>query len=66
MDGFRESANVVVIAATNRVGLLDEALLRSGRFDTKLNIDLPSDQERLGIIKVHLRNVNRRLSSYSH
>lgn len=57
MDGFRESANIVVIAATNRVSLLDEALLRSGRFDTKLKIDLPNEKERLGIMKVHLRNV---------
>lgn len=57
MDGFRENANIVVIAATNRVNLLDEALLRSGRFDTKLKIDLPSEKERLGIMKVHFRNV---------
>ena len=57
MDGFRENENVVVIAATNRVLLLDDALLRSGRFDTKIKVDMPSEEERAGIIKVHLKKV---------
>ena len=57
MDGFREIDNIVVIAATNRVLLIDDALIRSGRFDTKIKVDLPKDEERAGIIKVHLRNV---------
>ena len=41
MDGFKEMENVVVIAATNREHLLDDALIRSGRFDTKIKITLP-------------------------
>jgi cell division protease FtsH len=41
MDGFAENENIVVIAATNRANVLDEALLRSGRFDTKIKIELP-------------------------
>jgi len=57
MDGFRENQDIVVIAATNRASLLDEALLRSGRFDTKIKIDLPNLEDRIGIMKIHLRNV---------
>ena len=57
MDGFRENQDIVIIAATNRPTLLDEALLRSGRFDTKIKIDLPDEADRIGIMKVHLRNV---------
>ncbi len=58
MDGFSENHDIVVIAATNRPTLLDEALIRSGRFDTKIKIGLPDLQDRVGIMKVHLRNVN--------
>ncbi len=57
MDGFRENQDIVVIAATNRAQLLDEALMRSGRFDTKIKIDLPNLADRVGIMKIHLRNV---------
>ena len=57
MDGFIETDNVVVIAATNRVLSIDDALIRSGRFDTKIKISLPKQEEREGIIKIHLRNV---------
>jgi len=57
MDGFRENHDIVIIAATNRPTLLDEALLRSGRFDTKIKIGLPDDVDRVGIMKIHLRNV---------
>jgi len=57
MDGFEESKNVVVIAATNREQVLDEALIRSGRFDTKIQVSLPDEKEREGIIKIHLKNV---------
>ena len=57
MDGFRAMENVVVIAATNREQLLDDALVRSGRFDTKIKVNLPNRDEREGIIKIHLKNV---------
>eukprot|EP01016_Furgasonia_blochmanni_P040641 TRINITY_DN5202_c0_g1_i12.p1 TRINITY_DN5202_c0_g1~~TRINITY_DN5202_c0_g1_i12.p1 ORF type:complete len:422 (-),score=80.18 TRINITY_DN5202_c0_g1_i12:311-1576(-) len=56
MDGFRENDNIVVIAATNRVLLIDDALLRSGRFDTKIKVEMPTLPERVGIMKIHLRN----------
>ena len=55
MDGFDESSGVVVIAATNKIEVLDEALLRSGRFDRKVFLELPSLQEREEILCVHLR-----------
>lgn len=55
MDGFDESSGVVVIAATNKIEVLDEALLRSGRFDRKVFLELPSLQEREEILRVHLR-----------
>lgn len=43
MDGFRDIGNVVVIAATNRINMIDDALLRSGRFDTKIKLDMPNE-----------------------
>jgi len=43
MDGFEENKDIVVIAATNRIDFLDAALIRSGRFDTKLAINLPDE-----------------------
>jgi cell division protease FtsH len=55
MDGFKELSNVVVIAATNRVNMLDDALLRSGRFDTKIKVELPNEEERTGIMLIHLK-----------
>lgn len=57
MDGFRENEKIIVVAATNRVLCLDDALLRSGRFDTKIRVELPNDQEREGIIELHLKKV---------
>ncbi len=54
MDGFEESNNVMVIAATNQLDVLDDALLRSGRFDRRLFISLPNIQEREDILKVYL------------
>lgn len=50
MDGFREIENVVVIAATNREKLLDDALVRSGRFDTKIKVNLPNEDDRNGVL----------------
>lgn len=56
MDGFDKSSNVIVLAATNRPDVLDPALLRPGRFDRQVTIDLPNLKEREAILKVHLRN----------
>lgn len=56
MDGFEQEDNVIVIAATNRPDVLDPALLRPGRFDRRVMIDLPDIQEREDILKVHARN----------
>lgn len=56
MDGFEGNSGVIVIAATNRVDVLDSALLRPGRFDRQVIVDLPSYAGRLEILKVHARN----------
>ncbi|CAM3425387.1 ATP-dependent zinc metalloprotease FtsH [Deinococcus saxicola] len=56
MDGFDQSSNVIVLGATNRPDVLDPALLRPGRFDRQVTIDLPTMKEREAILKVHLRN----------
>ncbi len=53
MDGFEQGQNVIVIAATNRADVLDPALLRPGRFDRRVNIDLPDRKDREAILKVH-------------
>ncbi|MCS7207031.1 MAG: ATP-dependent zinc metalloprotease FtsH [Dehalococcoidia bacterium] len=55
MDGFDTSTNIIVIAATNRPDILDPALLRPGRFDRRVVLDLPDVQGRLAILKVHTR-----------
>jgi cell division protease FtsH len=57
MDGFETSESVIVIGATNRPDILDPALLRPGRFDRRVVVDLPDARGREGILKVHLRNV---------
>ena len=56
MDGFEPNDNVIVIAATNRPDVLDPALLRPGRFDRQVIIDLPDKKERVDILKVHTKN----------
>ena len=56
MDGFSESGGVMVIAATNRMELLDKALLRPGRFDRIIGIDVPDFEGRISILKIHTRN----------
>jgi len=58
MDGFDNETGIVVIAATNRVDILDEALLRPGRFDRKIQVSLPSIQGRRKILGVHARDKN--------
>jgi len=57
MDGFETQEGVIIIAATNRPDVLDQALLRPGRFDRQIVIDLPDVRGREGILKVHCRNV---------
>eukprot|EP01038_Epipyxis_sp_PR26KG_P009494 gene9494-12790_t len=56
MDGFDGNAGVITIAATNRIDVLDEALVRAGRFDRKIEISLPDFKGRLDVLKVHARN----------
>jgi ATP-dependent metalloprotease FtsH len=56
MDGFEGSEGVIVIGATNKVELLDEALLRAGRFDRRIFVELPGLKDREEILKVHLKN----------
>jgi ATP-dependent metalloprotease FtsH len=55
MDGFGTNTNVIVIAATNRADVLDKALMRAGRFDRQIYVDLPDLNERREIFKVHLK-----------
>lgn len=55
MDGFGTNTGVIVLAATNRVEILDSALLRAGRFDRQIHVDLPELSERVAIFKVHMK-----------
>jgi len=56
MDGFDNDTNVIVIGATNRADVLDKALLRPGRFDRKITVNLPNQPDREEILKVHVRD----------
>ncbi|WP_190759593.1 ATP-dependent zinc metalloprotease FtsH [Microcoleus sp. FACHB-68] len=56
MDGFEGNTGIIIIAATNRPDVLDAALLRPGRFDRQVTVDLPGYNGRLGILEVHARN----------
>jgi cell division protease FtsH len=56
MDGFKENKGVIVVGATNRADILDAALLRPGRFDRQVTVNLPDRLGRIGILKVHARN----------
>jgi cell division protease FtsH len=56
MDGFEGNTGIIIIAATNRPDVLDSALLRPGRFDRQVMVDLPAYRGRLGILQVHARN----------
>ena len=56
MDGFEQGQNVIVLAATNRADVLDPALLRPGRFDRRVNIDLPDRKDRQAILNVHFKD----------
>ena len=57
MDGFGTNSGVIILAATNRADILDKALLRAGRFDRQIHVDLPDLSERHAIFNVHLKNV---------
>ena len=57
MDGFSTNAGVIIMAATNRADILDRALLRAGRFDRQIQVELPNLNERRGIFGVHVRNL---------
>jgi cell division protease FtsH len=57
MDGFGSNSGVIILAATNRVDILDKALLRAGRFDRQINVDLPELSDRKEIFLVHLRDI---------
>ena len=59
MDGFGTNTNVIVIAATNRADVLDKALMRAGRFDRQIFVDLPDVRERKKIFEVHLRPLKK-------
>ena len=76
LDGLEELKNIIVLAATNRPDILDQALLRPGRFDSFLEIPFPEDKTRLEILKIHtkkmplgkdvnLESVNERIKGYS-
>jgi cell division protease FtsH len=56
MDGFEPNDNVILMAATNRPDILDPALLRPGRFDRRISVDMPSMKDRLEILKIHAGN----------
>ena len=56
MDGFEDSSGVIVIAATNKIEMLDDALLRPGRFDRRVFVSLPNKEERKSILKIYLAN----------
>jgi cell division protease FtsH len=56
LDGFEKNESTIVIAATNRPDILDPALLRPGRFDRQITIDLPSMKDRIQILKIHAKN----------
>lgn len=57
MDGFGTNSGVIILAATNRADILDKALLRAGRFDRQIYVDLPDLNDRVAIFNVHLKNI---------
>ena len=57
MDGFDTNSGVIILAATNRADILDKALMRAGRFDRQINVELPELSERVEIFKVHMRGL---------
>lgn len=63
MDGFEGSSGVIVIAATNKIEVLDSALLRAGRFDRRIFVELPTKKERESILSKYLKNVPHKLDA---
>lgn len=61
MDGFCSNDSVLVIGSTNKLDLLDQALLRPGRFDLKLKVGLPNEEDRIQIFKHYLENKKHKL-----
>ncbi|MDE7426444.1 MAG: ATP-dependent zinc metalloprotease FtsH [Muribaculaceae bacterium] len=59
MDGFGSNSGVIILAATNRADILDKALLRAGRFDRQIYVDLPDLNERVAIFNVHLKKIKK-------
>lgn len=59
MDGFATNSGIIILAATNRADILDKALMRAGRFDRQIYVDMPDLNERVQIFNVHLKNVKR-------
>ncbi len=59
MDGFGTNSGVIILAATNRANILDKALLRAGRFDRQIYVDLPDLNDRVAIFNVHLRKIKK-------
>ena len=57
MDGFGSNSGVIILAATNRADILDKALMRAGRFDRQIDVELPELNERVDIFKVHLKKI---------
>ena len=57
MDGFGSNSGVIILAATNRADILDKALMRAGRFDRQIHVELPDLKERMEIFQVHLKNL---------
>ena len=63
MDGFEDNSGVIVIAATNRIEMIDEALLRSGRFDRRIFLSMPDFNDRVAILNTYLRDKNCEVSA---
>uniref|UniRef100_A0A0A9WB93 AFG3-like protein 1 n=1 Tax=Lygus hesperus TaxID=30085 RepID=A0A0A9WB93_LYGHE len=63
MDGYKDASGIIVLAATNRADILDKALTRSGRFDRKITLEVPSYADRVQVALVHLRPLQLCLSS---
>ncbi|MCL2417008.1 MAG: ATP-dependent zinc metalloprotease FtsH [Bacteroidales bacterium] len=59
MDGFGTNSGVIILAATNRAEILDKALMRAGRFDREIHVELPELEERKAIFNVHLKNIKK-------